>query len=470
VIDPHWDSVVSYLRLNSDFTDETSRHDWTVGTAAIDNTTHKFGGGSCRSTSGNYKEAASSSDWAFGVDKFTVELWARSDFLPTSTWFSPFGNWASNVGWCFFFRTGARIRFAVNGTGVETEANLVTANTWHRLAYSRVDGDVGCLYVDDILRAVHTNTENLTSTSAPLLGKNRTAADTFVGNEDEVRVTLGVGRYGNTANLPVTAFADDVAGDPDFANVVLLAHMDGSDGSTTFIDSSTSAKTITANGNAQIDTDQSVFGGASGLFDGVGDYLSLATSADFNFGTGAFIIQGRFRRSSDTNVLSTIIGSNKSTYAAGATAIRVYGSGAGASSHKLALVDNAAGGIILESTTATSLSTWYYFAVMRLGNTFYLQINDKIEATAEYTGVIDFSDSGTLIGSEGWSPGTQFFQGHLDEIRATKGLDRDVPRLDPQTLEFPLGGIGSITPPSIRLGSIIPTSIFNKESGQWPPP
>lgn len=40
----------------------------------------------------------------------------------------------------------------------------------------------------------------------------------------------------------------------------LMAHYDGTDGSTTFTDSSTSARTLTANDNVQIDTAQSKFG------------------------------------------------------------------------------------------------------------------------------------------------------------------------------------------------------------------
>ena len=68
--------------------------------------------------------------------------------------------------------------------------------------------------------------------------------------------------------------------DPYFDNVVLLLHCDGADGSTTFTD--VKGHTCTANGNAQIDTAQSKFGGASALFDGTGDYLSVADSSDWD--------------------------------------------------------------------------------------------------------------------------------------------------------------------------------------------
>ncbi|MEJ0012775.1 MAG: hypothetical protein WDM94_09155 [Bauldia sp.] len=60
---------------------------------------------------------------------------------------------------------------------------------------------------------------------------------------------------------------------------------------TTFVDSSASGRTITANGNAQVDTAQAKFGGASALFDGAGDYLTVPASADFNFGTGDFTVE-----------------------------------------------------------------------------------------------------------------------------------------------------------------------------------
>src|SRR5215510_10654891 len=80
---------------------------------------------------------------------------------------------------------------------------------------------------------------------------------------------------------------------------VLLIHCNGTDGSTTFTDSSVSAHTVTADGNAQVDTAQSQFGGASALFDGNVDKLEITgTLGDFNFGTGEFTIDFWIRFSS----------------------------------------------------------------------------------------------------------------------------------------------------------------------------
>ena len=47
-------------------------------------------------------------------------------------------------------------------------------------------------------------------------------------------------------------------------------------------------KQVTANGDTKISTAQSKFGGASGLFDGTGDYLSVPDNDDWYFGTENF--------------------------------------------------------------------------------------------------------------------------------------------------------------------------------------
>ena len=82
-------------------------------------------------------------------------------------------------------------------------------------------------------------------------------------------------------------------GDPNFANVTLLLHGDGTSGSTTITDSSSTPKTITVNGNAQIDTAVKKFGTGSIEFDGTNSNLTLASgligSDDF---TIEYFVQG----------------------------------------------------------------------------------------------------------------------------------------------------------------------------------
>ncbi|MDA3833419.1 MAG: hypothetical protein PF495_08480, partial [Spirochaetales bacterium] len=56
---------------------------------------------------------------------------------------------------------------------------------------------------------------------------------------------------------------------------VLMLHCEGDDGGTVFTDSSDSAHTVTAVGDANTDLSQAKFGVSSGVFDGTGDYLTI---------------------------------------------------------------------------------------------------------------------------------------------------------------------------------------------------
>ena len=103
----------------------------------------------------------------------------------------------------------------------------------------------------------------------------------------------------NAVTVPEACEADPYyscgpTNDPYWANVVLLLHMDGTDGSTTFTDSSSYARAMTAAGNAQIDTAEFKFGTASGLFDGTGDSVQTPNGADFQF-LGDFTVEAWVR-------------------------------------------------------------------------------------------------------------------------------------------------------------------------------
>src|SRR5690606_20118027 len=74
--------------------------------------------------------------------------------------------------------------------------------------------------------------------------------------------------------------------------------MSGTNGGTTFTDTSTGAKTVSRFGNAQTSTAQARIGSSSGLFDGTGDYLTVPDSADWDFGTGAFGVEVQIRPAS----------------------------------------------------------------------------------------------------------------------------------------------------------------------------
>jgi hypothetical protein len=227
-----------------------------------------------------------------------------------------------------------------------------------------------------------------------------------------------------------------IAKDPNFASVSLLLPMDGANGSTTFTDASLNTFSVTANGDAQISTAQSVFGGASGLFDGNGDFLSVAANSAFEL-TGDFTIEGWIRASSFTVNFPMIVANNRSSFSGTGSTAAVFIAVAG-SPRTLNLGRNDATGIdVVKSTTTINTNTWYYFAVTRSGSTVRLFLNGTLEGTGTNSSTWNFSSNGLNIGRNGWDGAQGFWYGYIDDLRITKGVARYTASFTPPAAPFP---------------------------------
>ena len=220
-------------------------------------------------------------------------------------------------------------------------------------------------------------------------------------------------------------------GDASFANVSLLLHMDGSNGSTAFTDSSLKSLTVTANGNAQISTAQSKFPGASGLFDGTGDFLSTPYTSDFSFETGDFTIEAWVYVTSSAD--ERTIACTYTTFAVGTgflldvdVTTRVPRFFSGDSGSALSII----------SSIAVALNTWAHVAVCRASGTVRLFVDGVIGGSSTTVTNMDGTGSSNLyVGTLGTS-GTNQFAGHIDDLRITKGVARYAANFTPPTAPF----------------------------------
>ena len=217
---------------------------------------------------------------------------------------------------------------------------------------------------------------------------------------------------------PATSFLYD----PYFESVSLLLHMNGSNGSTTFADSSLNSLAVTAAGNAQISTAQSKFGGASAYFDGTGDYLSISTNSVFNFGAGAFTVETWVRFSSASG--QQCIASNYGSSTAG-WSIQLFGG--------TIIVNLSGDGVDITGTTVISANTWYHVALSGSTGAIRLFINGTQEGST-YAGAVLLDTSSSL--NVGAITGTATLNGYLDEVRITKGVAR-------YTANFTVPGVSS---------------------------
>lgn len=212
-----------------------------------------------------------------------------------------------------------------------------------------------------------------------------------------------------------------MANDPYWNNVTALLHFDGADASTTFFDER--GHTFTAFGNAQIDTTQSVSGGASGLFDGSGDYLSTPDSPDFNLSAGDWTIEAWIRinaLSSGTMLIVDKDGQAFVSYAQWMLSVTAagklqgsIGSGNGTSSQQT-----------VTGATTISIGAWHHVAFTLSGTTLRLFLDGVLDVSATKTATMIAHTKALLVGWQLNQQVDNYFNGHIDELRITKGVAR----------------------------------------------
>jgi hypothetical protein len=220
--------------------------------------------------------------------------------------------------------------------------------------------------------------------------------------------------------------------DPDFANVSLLLHGDGTNGSTTITDSSPSPKTVTAEGNAQISTAQSKFGGASIAFDGTGDRVSVANNAALDFGTGDFTVECWVRSIAALTSYSVqfahICGKGNGVVI-GTYALAFYQS-------KITFFSNQS--LVKLGTSILTNNTWYHFATCRSGSTLKLFVDGMEEYSGTDTTNYTSSQSFNAGDRQASDSSAQYpLNGYIDDLRITKGVARYTANFTPPTAPFP---------------------------------
>lgn len=204
--------------------------------------------------------------------------------------------------------------------------------------------------------------------------------------------------------------------DPNWTSVVTLLHFNGTNGSTTFTDTSLSAKTWTATGDAQITTTDPRFGSGALLLDGTGDWVSSASSADFAFGTGDFTIECFIKLDVTTTQYIFSFGPNWIVYfASGSLFFNINGTN-------------------IRSGAAT-VTTWGHLALTRSGSVVRMFWNGS-QIGSDYTNAANITADTFEIGR--YKSDANFrMDGRMDEFRITKGVARYTSGFTAPTAAFP---------------------------------
>jgi hypothetical protein len=230
------------------------------------------------------------------------------------------------------------------------------------------------------------------------------------------------------------------ANDVYFYLVSLLLPGNGTNGAqnNTFLDSSTNNFTITRNGN----TTQGTFSpfsqtGWSNYFDGTGDYLSIASNAAFNFGTGDFTIEFWLFLSSPSTTQVFLDIRNAGV------GLVFYSSGGVLYVNK----DNS-GSVLITGGSLTG-STWLHIALSRSSGANKLFINGA-QSGSTATDSTNYPTNPVYIG--GNFSGGQLTTGYISNLRVVKG-----------TAVY----TSNFTPPTVPLTAIANTSLLTCQSNRF---
>lgn len=222
-------------------------------------------------------------------------------------------------------------------------------------------------------------------------------------------------------------------GDPHFANVAFLLHGNGTNGGSTFTDSSSHARTVIASGGATTSTAQSKFNGSSLSFTGAGSGLKYSDSADFTLGAGDFTFEC-FARFDDTGTLRFLAGQSDVSGTPTTISFAISRT-VGNKLHFLAL-SGASAVVDFDGTTTLSANTWYYIAATREGSTFTLWLDAVSEGTASSGATLNNSGDQMGVGILGNESVFQM-DGFMAEIRLTVGVARNIAGIGVPTAAFP---------------------------------
>ena len=188
---------------------------------------------------------------------------------------------------------------------------------------------------------------------------------------------------------------------------------------------SRSANSITVYGNAQVDTAQSKFGGASALFDGTDDWLDVINpNSNWNFGTSSdFTIEGWFRPQSTSSgrvMYSLYDGSTfRASFYHDGGQVYFYSAGTGA----------------VATGDFPSINTWSHWAITRSSGTTKIWYNGTETASTSSSWTATFTR--WILGGENPSGSTiaNDYIGHMDEMRISNTA-RYTANFTPSTTAF----------------------------------
>lgn len=243
-----------------------------------------------------------------------------------------------------------------------------------------------------------------------------------------------------SASNSVVYTADQQTEDFGGSTFSALLHFDGADGSTTFVEES--GKVVTVYGNAQIDDSVVLLDGECLLLDGSGDYLTIPSSADLQFGSSNFVVECMIRLNNwATNnggyynsmiVCKDVTGGREFT-------LNLVGTASSFTSLQFIGFRGNADYTIISAPFSFALNTNYWIELSRVGNLIYISVNGVIlnPGGTAFVGTLQATSTPVKIGANEFDATYKYyFNGRIDELRIRKGATGNTTDFTPPSAPF----------------------------------
>jgi hypothetical protein len=365
--------------------------------STISYTPSLHGGSAYFDGTGDYLTTPNISSWQFGTGDFTVEFWVypkgNGTIVGLTTSGAGAGFWNAIVSSGNFYW--------VSGSVFRGTADIDYTNAWHHFAYVRSSG-TSKIYIDGTNLSSGADSTNYNATVGTLTISSGDSYGTMAGYISDLRITKGTAIY--TSNfVPPTQTIGNYS--TSYPSQLLLNFNAGG-----IIDQH-GTNVLETVGNAQLSTAVKKYNNASMSFDGTGDYLSIPSSPNLNFGTGDFTIESWLYPTSISATASYIFDQRTAdsqnvllVYILPERTIEIY----------------VNGGVVVSGGTI-ALNSWSHFAITRASNSLKMFLNGtQIGSTYSLTNTLITAPM--YIGTR--YNGTQYFNGYMDDFRVTKGYAR----------------------------------------------
>jgi hypothetical protein len=362
--------------------------------------------------SGDYLSVADNAAFTMGTGDFTVEYWVY--WNGTGSTFRAYGQVDSGGSSASISIRGGTdasnkvINGAFSGTTdyLCTSTASLVANTWNHIAFVR-DGTTLRQYINggqDGTASISTASVNDSSSQFAIGRAGEFNGNYFGGYISSFRLLKGTCLYPSG-----TAFTPPTAPLTNITNTSLLLNFTNAG-----VVDATAKNVLETEGNAQISTAQSKWGGGSMLFNGTTDYLKPPPSPFYAFGTGDFTIECWVRFSSTTVSNGQGICQIDTAYLNSTLSGPAIGTGDPSGKWGFFIGTTA-----YEATSLIpSINTWYHVAMVRYSGTTKLYVDGTAVPGLSQADTNNYTKQYLTIG--GWFGTGNLLDGYIDDFRVSR--------------------------------------------------